>query len=945
MKMKKNIFYALGIIVQINLFGQSSSVITNENYFKNPTEYLSQIDTSKIKSDILIDRVYYDSIILNCNGINITTLDSGKWGKLYNNLRRANIDSLYLPSIDTISKAKDLFYRSNRIYTIGLLDFNFKRIKQTAIDNNEFIEGDSLLTDNNATMNSFSSHRVLAASCLSHNIYGDNVNFTFNDFFYLTNNKEQTLQSVEIDFGNGEGFKPIDRDEIITISYNSNSEYHEMVVKLLFKNTNSSETETRYAHSSYFRTGSSTIPLPDIITTQIQAKSESTTPIAAHRRILYPEAPTINKFICRGCLVGNEVKLCCASVEVPSEHTIEAHFLFSPSNTSGKLRRPIIISDGFDPGNKRDYYSRRYDDLGDLLEKEKDFRGIFQLVNGDPSPWYSDDEPDGNLIERLRNNGYDIVVINYFEGADYVANNANAFRGFLNDILNSPQFRDNKTEESIMIGPSMGGLVSRYAMTSMEQATPKEEHFIKQWISYDSPQKGANIPLALQHSMKFLTKIRDGGGLISSLTDARESFVAGINTLNTPVAKQMLLYHYTKTTSKGNSTDEFNSLYNKLDQLGFPKYSKNYAISNGGKSKLYEDTGKEIVNFKITPWTYTKGWGMHNTDGTYDILDGSRQGLFNDEEKSTISQIAYDNAPGGWNAALYTLNSQPKNWYFKREDDISYTRATFMPTPSTFGIPVTRQNIFNNWEDYTGISDNTSGKIKTPFDVVHGMEENEEHVKISPATANYLFDDVLNPEFENSQKPVVRSGQTITQNIKGQVAYVAKETITFAGDGNNFIIENTADVTSKASTSITLKSGFNTKPGASFTASIGTIDYSTILQKSITKKELKSVNYTKPSPYTGKVHIYKDGIMIPSSIEFELSISPNPASKFILINLSEIEYKLVSINILTMNGLQVYSNSFTTKNPQIDISKLPNGIYIIQVNYGNKTKNIKLIKI
>lgn len=90
---------------------------------------------------------------------------------------------------------------------------------------------------------------------------------------------------------------------------------------------------------------------------------------------------------------------------------IVAHILFSDKNTSGgKLRRPFIVTDGFDPGDKRDYY-RTDIKIAEQLPRDRDERGLYQLVNGDPSPWYSDKETTSpNLVAALRADGYDLVL-------------------------------------------------------------------------------------------------------------------------------------------------------------------------------------------------------------------------------------------------------------------------------------------------------------------------------------------------------------------------------------------------------------------------------------------------------------------------------------------------------------------------------------------------------
>jgi hypothetical protein len=195
------------------------------------------------------------------------------------------------------------------------------------------------------------------------------------------------------------------------------------------------------------------------------------------------------------------------------------------------------------------------------------------------------------------------------------------------------------------------------------------------------------------------------------------------------------------------------------------------------------------------------------------------------------------------------------------------------------------------------------------------------------------------------QRPVVRDGQSIIQNVKGKVAYVAKQSLTFAGSGNSFAIENSADVIARAGNSITLLPGFEVKGGATFSASIENIDYGTTLKSG--SNRLKSVDYTKPSPYTGKIFDYSNGNELPKLLPspFLLSVSPNPVSNLLQINLAGIENEHVIIKIVSVYGHTVLSSNFTGSYSVIDVSQLTSGVYFIEAFCGSYSKTVKLLKL
>ncbi|MDZ7896976.1 MAG: hypothetical protein U5N85_02950 [Arcicella sp.] len=69
------------------------------------------------------------------------------------------------------------------------------------------------------------------------------------------------------------------------------------------------------------------------------------------------------------------------------------------------------------------------------------------------------------------------------------------------DSLNTKLQANGSSEKLMMIGPSMGGLISRLAIRYMEQNNIN--HNLKLWVSFDSPHLGANIPIGFQQMVKF----------------------------------------------------------------------------------------------------------------------------------------------------------------------------------------------------------------------------------------------------------------------------------------------------------------------------------------------------------------------------------------------------------------------------------------------------------
>ncbi len=950
----------------VNAYSQniSASVITDSIYLSNPRAYLSQINTSNVTTGVLIDRDLYPPLVLNMNGFDkVTTISSSEWNAIYKNISRSVYDSLVMPNLDTISYFSDLIYNNEKCFPIGIIDYHFNRIKQSAIDNQEFILGSLYLQDNGASINSFSVERVVAISSLQNTIYGDKVNFLFSKFFYYNNHAEDSLISIEMDFGNQAGFIPVQFNDQkrVVVQYSQPSGYIELIGKLTYINKITGNESIVYSHSTVYRIGSNSVPLPDNAPAAMKSMNDLIQPDTT---CMFPTP--IWEWVTEGVgMPPYDFEL--SYWRQVNTSRIEFNILYSPQNSAHKqLRRPFIICEGFDPGNKRDYFLKKVsDDTDTALWRDYDRRGLFSLLNGDPSPWYNE-KPKINLIDKLREDGYDLVFINFMDGTGDININAGVtgLRGFIRDLLNGPQYRDEKTEEAILVGASMGGIITRHALTSMEQAG--EEHFVKMWFSFDAPQAGAYIPLGLQHAINYLGDFPCYG--IGRLQDARDQFREGRKIVNTLAAKHMLIYHYGSTDTEGKPDLAQKMLYNSLDTSGvnhdgYPIYSKNFAISNGGKSKLYENNQQKILDIKVNEklgwlaaicwtcylakpyWFEAKAWGNNNTfnSSSSDIFSGSYSAIGAGDSRATNYQLGFENAPGGWNALLYSLNCSPQNAHHTDNDqDIVRTRATFMVTASAFGIPVTKDNVYLDWTKYTNCNDNTSGLIKTKFDAIRGQKQNEEHVTISDSTGNYLQAQ-LEADFALSQRPRIRDGNAINQQVKGLVAYTAKDNLKFGGNNNTFAFENGAKSRITAGNTIQWLPGFSANAGSNISAKIQTIEYSTVLKSSRVNEPL--FDY-KPSAYAWQKHDYSSKNNTNEIIESSgLTLFPNPACDRITITYANQLHSQAIISVYNTKGQLVHKAiSNDESRYMLDVRSLPNGIYSVNVVFGNNSATLKFIK-
>lgn len=391
-------------------------------------------------------------------------------------------------------------------------------------------------------------------------------------------------------------------------------------------------------------------------------------------------------------------------------------------NTNGVLDKPIIILDGFDPGDGRDINS---------IYAGLSFAGQ-------------------NLADILRNEGFDIVILNapvYTSadklidgGADYIQRNAMVLTALIQKLNNDKV----GAQPLVVIGPSMGGLIARYSLSYMETNSLNAD--TRLFISFDAPHRGANIPISLQYLINYFGE---------SLGETTAQMVVD-QLLNSPAAKQMLVDHMlghflagstyeqdpTKLLPTGapNYRDEFQA---ELDGLGFPNNVRNVAIINGSGSGLTTGTpGMTIVDTNLTlndltsvdvALKFTPLADETNT-ATKVVLRflGTPIETFQADSKSPNNSNGVDSAPGGTGSISDALGDGGGNPIM-----IDFINAlqqdlySFVPTNSSLAIDNP------DWFEMPTLS-------SSPFDAFHIPEQNEPHVTMTAASIQFALDEIRN---------------------------------------------------------------------------------------------------------------------------------------------------------------------------------------------------------
>jgi hypothetical protein len=378
------------------------------------------------------------------------------------------------------------------------------------------------------------------------------------------------------------------------------------------------------------------------------------------------------------------------------------------SDVHSSLTDPVIVIEGFDIDN-----TMNWEELYHLLNQE-------------------------GLVDTLRGRGYDAVVLNFTDATDYIQRNAfvvTELIGHVNSLIGTQR-------DLAIVGASMGGLVGRYALAYME--TSGVNHNVRTFISFDSPQTGANIPLGVQYWVKFFSIESADAALM----------LAG---LDTPAARQMLVYHYTDPPGTTGESDPLRAtLVADLVAVGdYPDGLRKVAVANGSGSGLNQgfEPGDQLILYEYNSLLVDivgNVWAV--PDGANDmIFDGLLDRIWplpDDEMTVYVSGTQpYDGAPGGWRSSMAQMDSSEAPY----GDIIAlHDNHCFIPTISALALDT--QDLFYD------IAGDPDLLVHTPFDTVYYPVENQEHILITPESAVWFVDEIERGHLASVAGPVTSGG-------------------------------------------------------------------------------------------------------------------------------------------------------------------------------------------
>ncbi len=590
------------------------------------------------------------------------------------------------------------------------------------------------------------------------------------------------------------------------------------------------------------------------------------------------------------------------------------------------------------------------------------------------------------LLNQLCCAGYDICFVDFHSGEAYIESNGEALYSILVQ-LHQKLVDNNSSEKMVVCGASMGGLVARYAINKLEAEGHTD--WVEKFISFDSPQMGANIPLGVQYTLKHLK------GLGSDLEEK-------YNKLTCPSASQLVNYSCLETnlllpltfTTPSPSIERTELLSNPY--MGWPQHCTKIAISNGSRLGTTQSSSHQpgdkvldidgLLNLDIfsLPQNDDNYKKVFDFDPPYCVA-GTVLSSITQQSVRVKNTMALDLAPGSFRTDLKDLESELPDIVTNAlgqaigacnlgwsDNSNNNDKLCFIPLMSSIGaiqydLVMNSDNLVT--QVFIDLTFNGNSKFvdvnheHTYFDIVYAPTENQSHVEITDENISWVMYELTGmPEFilhENKSlvsntfkaSNAIRSGNNLfnnpicDQNINNsggsglnglQNVFDALEFDNHCGDvsvlGNNAVFY-------KAGNYISLEHGFYTEDEAIFQAEIINIPFcysnARIAPPAGTDDGMSSA-YNNDFESKNNMQTKEEKAFSGKSI----LLFPNPSNSFCDINSNE---TIEEITLCSVMGTVINTNQVNQNNYRLPTDHLANGVYLINIKTANENVTKKVV--
>lgn len=667
MKTKLIAFIAIFLLYPFQSFTQ---VPDSNATVKQWLDYIyAQLDTSSYNSTgILMDRGFMDTSFLYYRGAEEDSLgDKTQWYEMYNSVRLAGLDTM--PPVDSVYKWAGAYIDLGITPIMGM-HFRYNYLHPHALDSGwvDTINTQYVVQHGH---NPFIEENLISFAPAMSVHYGDTFRFIFPSNLFFTNIQEQ-LQSVEYKVNDTE-WQQAAFDTELTLSPSDFETEQQMEnlhlkVKLIYLGYT---WVVSYKTIIVKRDGD-----PYLFDAEINIQADNAivggAPAKGYAAITFGKDGSGNKQTC--------------------------------------FTKPLIIVEGIDFGTPENPVGCRNGKCGTL--------GWEDIVTGKNTEWPQ--LANGpKMIEALTNLGYDLIYLDFHDGATWMEDNAMVLVKLIQHIN---QYKCTN-EEIVVCGVSMGGQVAKYALSYME--INEINHCVRTYVSFDSPHKGANIPIGLQQFVQYAM-------IETKNADATWSYQGKFLR---PASKQLLLQHITGPWA-GAHNERMNFLTRLEAVDNYPKKTRNVAIING--SALAQGMAFNPGD-RIFEWHWKTGIANIDVDIYATCGLGINWGAFTEYYTCVVdfprakarrigapnSCLTLDHAPGATRNDFNDLSGP----HYRSGIRVGFGKSHFdyqCFIPSISALDVNTNDYFFDIE--TNIIDDKPNPTLYPFEAYYAPDINEEHV-------------------------------------------------------------------------------------------------------------------------------------------------------------------------------------------------------------------------
>ncbi|WP_040279308.1 T9SS type A sorting domain-containing protein [Psychroserpens damuponensis] len=531
MKILKHTLKSLFGLVLLFFTTSTKAQTINTTLAQDINNVFSLLEKNRIPHNILLDYGFDRIDVASFDGVLRTDNYIGleRYGQIYNALvssaTAVNVSGFEPPSQEltewqTLQKQKnDLAKMSNKASVIlnGLL-YKYSKINSNALANNKIQVINGKYDDKykrGAWQNPYDVHTAFAISAPILYINKPQVEVSLPATLWHSNT---TITNLDIDFGDGNGYKSILNNTTANTTYTNIGTY-DWTYRVQLSNG-----QYKYCRQK-------------VKVTQVDNSAQARNPACGQLDI---EEITASKSY-QGVFGTATLQIAYGSADC-------------------QLRNPLIIAEGLDTGLLAQAGS-----IGD-----SDYNSFRFSVLASQSPDLQDLITNNTAID------YDIVYVNWDNGTDFIQRNAFVLEAVI-DWVNT-----NKTgnAQNVVLGQSMGGLIARYALRDMENNS--EDHDTNLYISHDAPHQGAHLPPGILHMGRHVAHefLQTPLGNINIPVEGVGNLgLATINDLlDAPAINQMLI---SGVNSSSNRDDTVHTNWQtELNTMGYPQQTRNIALSN-----------------------------------------------------------------------------------------------------------------------------------------------------------------------------------------------------------------------------------------------------------------------------------------------------------------------------------------------------------------------------